>query len=55
MRVIVLGGTGAYGQIVSRRLTQSELVSSLVVVGRTIDTTNAFCLDPWVKSFGCPD
>ncbi len=42
MRVIVLGGTGAYGQIVSRRLTQSELVSSLVVVGRTIDTTNAF-------------
>ena len=38
MKVIVLGGAGIFGQIVSRRLVQSELVSDLVIAGRTLET-----------------
>ena len=41
MKVIVLGGTGTYGQIASKRLAQSEFVSSLVIAGRTSEITTA--------------
>jgi len=52
MRVIVLGGTGAYGQIVSKRLAQSELVSALLIAGRTRDTTTAFASTLGSKASG---
>ena len=48
MKVIALGGTGVYGQVVSRRLADSELVSDLVIAGRTLEkaTTLASALGP---------
>jgi saccharopine dehydrogenase-like NADP-dependent oxidoreductase len=41
MKVIILGGSGTYGQIVSSLLVRSELVSTLVIAGRTLETTNS--------------
>ena len=41
MKVIVLGGTGVYGQIASKQLAQSELVTELVIAGRTLETTTS--------------
>jgi len=52
MRVIVMGGTGTYGQIVSKRLAQSELVSSLIIAGRTRATTTALASTLGTKASG---
>ena len=52
MKVIILGGSGTYGQIVSRLLVQSELVSVLVIAGRTPETTNSCASTLGPKALG---
>ena len=54
MKVIALGGTGVYGQVVSRRLADSELVSDLVIASRTLEkaTTLASALGPKASGAG---
>ena len=52
MKVIILGGTGTFGQRLSRRLAKSELISSLVIAGRTLDTTSALALTLGPKASG---
>lgn len=52
MKVIILGGTGTFGQRLSRRLAKSELISSLVIAGRTLDTTSALASTLGPKASG---
>ncbi len=52
MKVIILGGAGTFGQSLSRRLAKSELISSLVIAGRTLDTTSALASTLGPKASG---